>query len=142
MKSVEKEIFKEFLKKNGLKSSSQRMAILETFLKTEKHLTIDGLYRMIKKRHPSIGYATVFRTLKLLNSCGLAASLKFEDSMIRYEHKYKHTHHDHLICLRCGGLQEVVDTKIEELQKMLAKKHNFSEQYHRLVIYGICSKCK
>lgn len=138
----EEKIFQEFLKDKGLKQSNQRMEILRIFITLEKHLTTEELYGIVKSKIPTIGYATVYRTLKLLYECGLCRELKFEDGIARYEHMYSHEHHDHLICVKCGKFVEVVDPKIEELQKRLAKRYGFHPEHHRMEIYGICRECK
>ena len=138
----EKTIFETFLTKKNLKHSQPRDWILEVFLKIEKHLTVDELWSAVKARHPSVGCATVYRTLKLLCESGLCRELILEDGTTRYEHHYGHDHHDHLICTTCGKLVEVVDPRIEELQEKLMKQHGFSPLRHKMDLYGICSKCK
>lgn len=138
----EQKIFNSFVREKGLKQSRQRDDILLTFLKTEKHLTADELHLLVKKKNPSIGIATVYRTLKLLCECGLSSELRFGDRAVRYEHFYGHEHHDHLVCVKCGNFIEAVDPEIEKLQERLAKKVNFSLQGHKLLMYGVCSKCK
>ena len=100
----EQKIFNDYVHSRGLKHSGQRKDILLTFLKTEKHLTADELYRLVKKRNPSIGTATVYRTLKLLRESGLCREFRLDDGTTRYEHLYNHEHHDHLICSICGNL--------------------------------------
>lgn len=135
-------LFEDFLKTKGLKHTSQRIDILKVFLDTEKHLSCDQLYRFVKKKYPSVGYATVYRTLKLLCEAGLSRELNFGDGLIRYEHLYGHSHHDHLICIRCGRFFEVVDPKIEKLQDELAKKYHFISTKHKMDIYGICKSCR
>ena len=136
----EKEIFEEFLKRKNLKQSNQRLEILKTFVNTDKHLTTDELYSIVRNKYPTIGFVTVYRTLKLLCESGLSRELKFEDGVSRYEHEFRHEHHDHLICMECGRFVEVVDLKIEELQKMMAKKYGFAPEHHRMEIYGICKE--
>lgn len=138
----EERIFEEALAKKNLKHSRQRKEILGIFLSTDKHLNAEELYRMVKRRHPSLGFATVYRTLKLLCDCGLSRELRFEDGTTRYEHLYGHRHHDHLICTKCGKFVEVVDSDIERLQEKLFKEHGFYPQRHRMELYGICSSCK
>ena len=141
MKSA-KSIFRQHLRNNGLLCSEQREQILATFLKTEKHLTINDLYDLIRKRHPQIGLATVYRTMKIICDAGLARETDFGDSTRRFEHKYKHQHHDHLVCLKCGRIIEVMSPAIEKLQTSLAKKHKFTAAKHRMEIFGICRTCK
>jgi Fur family ferric uptake transcriptional regulator len=138
----EQKIFDDFVRNRGLKHSDQRREILLTFLKTEKHLTADELYRLVKKRNASIGTATVYRTLKLLSESGLCREFRLDDGTARYEHLYGHDHHDHLICTSCGNLEEVVDPEIEKLQEKLAQKRGFTISNHKMEIYGICRKCR
>ena len=141
MKS-EKIIFSQYLKKNGMLYSKQREQILDIFLKTEQHLTINDLYDLVKKKHPKIGLATIYRTMEVINNAGLARKVDFGDGVKCYEHKYKHQHHDHLVCLKCGRIIEVISPEIEKLQKKLAKKHKFSAVRHRMEIFGICRTCE
>jgi Fur family transcriptional regulator, ferric uptake regulator len=140
MKQEEK-IFEDFLKKQELKLTSQRQIILNRFLNIEKHLGAEELYDLVKKKNPEIGLVTVFRTLKLIKEAGLAREVNFGDKTIRYEHKYNHEHHDHLICTKCGSYIEAVDLNIEKLQDKLCKKLKFTPINHRLEIFGICKEC-
>lgn len=141
-KKEEIKIFEDYLESKDLKHSRQREDILDLFLNTDRHLTAEGLYGLIKKKNPAIGFATVYRTLKLLCACGLSRELRFEDGTTKYEHLYGHQHHDHLTCLRCGKIVEVVDPEIERLQERLFKRHRFYQQRHRLNLYGVCWNCK
>ncbi len=138
----EREIFESHIRNKKLKYTEQRAQILETFLETERHLTAEELYVLVKKKYPPIGYATICRTAKLLCECGLCRELKLEDGVTRYEHLYGHEHHDHLICLKCGKFIEVVDPEIEKLQEKLARRERFTLQGHKLLAYGICRECK
>ena len=140
--SKELGIFIDYLKKKDLKLTGQRKIILEVFLKTERHLTSEDLYNIAKKKDRSIGHATVFRTLKLLREAGIAKEVTLGDGKTRYEHKYGHEHHDHLICLECGRFIEAVDSKIEKLQDELCKSHDFKPKRHKMEIVGICKKCR
>ncbi len=134
--------FVDFLKRKNLKLTSQREEILRYFLKIDRHLTVEDLYNVVKKKDPNIGQATVFRTLKLLCEAGLAGEVDFGDKKIRYEHKYGHQHHDHLICVKCGKFIEVTQPEIEKLQDKLAKKYDFTPVRHRLEIFGLCRECE
>lgn len=138
----EEKIFENHLTAKNLKHSGQRIEILQSFLNTDKHLTANELYGIVKRKHPKIGYATIYRTLKLLCECGLCRELKFDDGVTRYEHLYGHQHHDHLICTKCGRFVEVVDPEIERLQEKLIKQYEFYPERHRMELYGICKKCK
>ena len=135
-------IFRDFLKKKNLKLTDQREEILKMFLKTDKHLSVEDLYHIAKKRDSGIGHATVFRTLKLLCEAGLANRVDLGGKEIRYEHKYGHRHHDHLVCVECGKFIEAVDQDIEKLQDKLCKKFGFLAQHHKMDIFGVCKQCK
>jgi Fur family ferric uptake transcriptional regulator len=135
-------LFEDYISHKNLRPSKQRKEILNIFLKSERHLTADELYRMVKKKYPSIGYATIYRTLKLFCESGLSRELRSDDGITRYEHLYGHEHHDHLICIKCGKFVEVVEPDIERLQENLAKRCGFTFQRHRMEIYGICKKCR
>ncbi|MFA5794149.1 MAG: transcriptional repressor [Candidatus Brocadiia bacterium] len=139
---MEKKIFENYLEAKSLKHSEQRMEILNIFLKADNHLTANELYQIVRGKYPSIGYATIYRTLKLLCECGLCRELKFDDGASRFEHLYGHQHHDHLICTKCGRFVEVVDPEIERLQEKLAKRHGFHPERHRMELYGVCKRCK
>ena len=138
----EEKIFEDYLATKNLKQTEQRKEILHIFLNTDKHLTANELYQIVRKKHHKVGYATIYRTLRLLCECGLCRELKVEDGTARYEHLYGHQHHDHLICTKCGRFVEVVDSEIERLQEKLAKQHGFYPERHRMELYGVCRKCK
>ncbi|MEK6732511.1 MAG: transcriptional repressor [Candidatus Omnitrophota bacterium] len=138
----EEKIFEEYLRTKNLKHSEQRKEILYIFLNIDKHLTANELYRTVQRKYPTVGYATIYRTLKLLCECGLCRELKLEDGTTRYEHLYGHQHHDHLICTKCGRFIEVVDPEIERLQEKLVKQHGFYPERHRMELYGVCKRCK
>lgn len=137
----EEKVFDDFVRSRGLKYSEQRWQVLRTFLRTEKHLAPDELHSLVKKGFPSIGIATIYRTLKLLRESGLCRELKLDDGTTRYEHLYEHDHHDHLICIECGSLTEIFDREIEKLQAKLARKNSFRIKSHKLEIYGVCKNC-
>src|SRR4029453_2193998 len=106
MDSEEKQIFHEHLKRERLKKTSQRDLILDVFLDTEGHVSSEDLYAIVKAKDASVGFTTVYRTLKLLKECGLAAELEFHDGRMLYEHDYKHNHHHSPICTEGGALIE------------------------------------
>ncbi len=135
-------ILENYLAAKDLKYSRQREEILNIFLSLNRHLTANELYNSVRKKYPRLGFATIYRTLKLLCECGLCRELKLEDGATRYEHLYGHRHHDHLICTKCGRFAEVVDPDIERLQAKLFKRHGFYPQRHSLELYGICKDCK
>lgn len=137
-----KNLFAGYLKKEELRNTWQRLYILDAFLSSGGHFTADELHNVVKRKHPDIGFATVYRNLKLMCECGLANEIKVGNKKTRYEQKAGHEHHDHLICLKCGRFIEVVDKRIERLQDKLAEANDFIPQSHKLEIYGICKGCR
>ncbi len=137
-----KEKLRQFLRARGLRQSQPRDDVADVFLRTEKHVSTQELFELVKKKHANIGYATVSRTLKLLAETGLCRIVDFGDGILRYEHEYGHDHHDHLICSDCGKVVEIFSRKLEKAQGELIKKHGYQQVSHRLQIYGICPKCR
>lgn len=135
-------VFIEYLRENDLSMTSQRKAIVETFLETEGHFTAEELSVLVKKNVSDVGQATIYRTLKLLVGSGLADAMDFGDGVLFYEHAYGHAHHDHLICIECHRKIEIVDKIIEERQDVIAEENNFVLTRHRMYLYGICSECQ
>ena len=138
----EQGILLEYLKSKSRKQSRQRTQILELFLKCPRHLTASELYLLVQKNNPAIGFATVYRTLKLLCESGLCREMALEDGVTRYERQQGHEHHDHLVCTKCGRVVEVIDQIIESHQERLFRKYGFHPQRHRMELYGLCKKCK
>ena len=129
------------LKHKGLRVTRQRDAVLEAFLGEPAHVSVDELYDRIRRTHPFIGYATVYRCMKLFVEAGVAKERRFHEGRIRYEPGVDAPHHDHLVCLRCGQIQEFEDPTIERIQEEIAGSRGFVVQYHRLELYGRCSRC-
>lgn len=144
MKTADKkEILDRYIHEKGLKSTQQRDDIVDTFLKTKSHISIEELLQEVRKKNPKIGYATVYRTMKLLAECGLAFERQFGDGQTRYEHlPAEDAHHDHLICTKCGKIMEFENKKIEQLQKDVAEQMNFKVTFHKLELYGLCKNCR
>jgi Fur family ferric uptake transcriptional regulator len=142
MKRANKKIFEEFIAEKGLKSTRQRDIILEAFLSSERHLSIEELYLQLRDAHPTIGYATVYRTLKLFAESGIAREFQFGDGQTRYEHVVAGEHHDHLVCVRCGAISEFTNDVVEAIQNEVAASHGFIIQYHKMELYGLCSACQ
>lgn len=135
-------LFAEFIREKGLRHTPQREHILGVFLATEKHISTEELHGLVKKEYPDIGYTTVYRTMKLLAECGLCGEIEFGDGITRFEHRYGHEHHDHLICVKCGRFIEVKNQRIEKLQEEMVKRYSFAPETHKLEIFGICKGCR
>lgn len=133
--------FNAYLSRKGLKTTSQRIIILETFLQSNSHYSTEDLYLKLRENYPKIGYATVHRTLKLFAECGIAAELNFGDGQTRFEPVHGSEHHDHLVCTECGLIIEFEEPQIEKLQEAVAAVHHFTIENHRLELYGRCAAC-
>lgn len=131
-----------YMVRQGLRSTEQRRVIVDTFVAAQSHLTIEELLSLVKKRDPRIGYATVYRTLKMLAESGIANELHFGDGFSRYELREALSHHDHLICTSCGKIVEFEEPGIEELQTKVAEMHGFVITSHRHEMYGLCPECQ
>jgi Fur family transcriptional regulator, ferric uptake regulator len=135
--------FGQALRARGLKSTSQRDDIARVFFSAERHLSIEELYREVRKVSPRVGYATVYRTLKLLKEVGLAAERHFDDGQARYEAvEGEAQHHDHIICERCGKIVEFASQELERLQERIGRFLGFVVGRHRMELYGICADCR
>jgi Fur family transcriptional regulator, ferric uptake regulator len=134
-----KERWADYCKKHKLNSTQQREAIVDLFIRSHEHASIDELLARVRKKHPKVGYATVYRTLKLLEDSGLALSRHFEDGQTRYE--VAGAHHDHLICVKCNMILEFENDDIERLQEEMASKlGGFRVLRHKHELYCICPK--
>lgn len=142
MNKTAADIFDEYLAAKGLRQTNQRRQILDAFISVKSHCTIADLYDVLKKKDPSIGFATVHRNLRLLCEAGLAEEIKIGSGKARFELTFGQSHHDHLICLKCGKFIEVFDMQIERLQDKLAEANDFLPRKHKLEIYGYCRQCR
>ncbi len=134
-----KEKWSAYLQENNLNTTQQREAIVDKFLACKGHVSTDDLLESVREEHKKIGYATVYRTLKLLVEAGLAHARDFGDGQTRYE--VASDHHDHLICTKCGLVLEFEDDEIEELQEKVAQRlGGFKIVQHRLELFGLCPK--
>jgi Fur family transcriptional regulator, ferric uptake regulator len=136
------EIFRQWIKDQGLKATAQREDIAQVFFTINRHISVEELYSEVRHVNPRVGYATVYRTLKLLKECGLAAERHFADGQARFEHVEAERHHDHIICERCGRIVEFLHPQIEQLQAKVAQRFGFVATTHKMEIYGICQECR
>ncbi len=138
----ERDIFGRFLRSRDLRGTNQRGKVLDVFLSTEDHVSVDDLYRIIHgKGERKVGYATVHRTMKLITECGLAREVAFDDGVVRYEHSYRHEHHHHLVCTRCRKVIEFTSEAIERAEKAVLEKYDFEMESNHYKIYGLCREC-
>lgn len=134
--------FKEALKDEDLRLTSQRLAILEDILGSDKHRECDDIFLSLKRKRMSVSRATIYRTLDILENVGFVRKMDIGDGRFRYENKLAQPHHDHMICLECGKILEFVDYEIEALQVHLSKQHHFKLIRHIHQLFGICEDCQ
>ena len=134
--------FKEALKKEGLKYTPQRTAVLEEIIKDKGHRESEEIYLALKKRGQHVSRATVYRTMDILVNNGFARKMNLGDGRARYETKVNSPHHDHLVCMDCGLIVEFMDQKIEDLQDEIAIQYEFQLKRHIHQLFGLCKKCQ
>lgn len=134
--------WRAYLQRKRLKTTQQREAIVEAFLKTQGHMGLEDLLTSARKLNPGVGMATVYRTVKLLEEAGLAQARQFGAGHTLYEVAGQRAHHDHIICQRCNHIVEFESDEIEVLQERVAKRLGFSITTHRHEIFGLCEKAQ
>ena len=128
------------LKNIGLKATVPRLKILEIFQTSEqRHLSAEDVYRILLNEHMDIGLATVYRVLTQFEQAGLLSRNNFESGKAIFELN-EGKHHDHLVCVDCGRVEEFFDPDIEHRQQSIARERGFALQEHALSLYGNCTK--
>lgn len=128
------------LKNSGLKATAPRIKILELFQKTqERHMTAEDVYRALLSEQADIGLATVYRVLMQFEQAGILVRSNFESGKAVFELN-EGQHHDHLVCLSCGRVEEFFDAAIEARQRAVAQERGFELQDHSLALYAECRK--
>ena len=135
--------FKRLLKSNHLKYTKQRELILKVIYNNRGHFRPEDIYNLIKGSYPDVklGIATVYRTLTLLEEGNIVTSISFGVHGKKYEFGLGE-HHDHLVCMECGAIEEFLDDTIEKQQELIAQAHNFKMTGHIMKITGICEACQ
>ena len=132
------------LKSSGLKATLPRLKILEVFQRAARdagvrHLSAEDVYKALIAENLDVGLATVYRVLQQFEQAGLLTRSHFEQGRAVFELN-EGSHHDHLVCLTCGRVEEFVDAEIEKRQHKIAEARGFTLQDHALALYGVCAK--
>ncbi len=131
----------EELRKAGLKVTLPRQKILQILENADKHhMSAEDVYRSLLESGDDVGLATVYRVLTQFEAAGLVNRHNFESGNSVFELN-QGEHHDHLVCVKCGKVDEFIDEVIEDRQANIAKQNNFRMTDHSLVIYGLCQSC-
>ena len=130
----------EELKNSGLKATLPRIKVLEVFQQTrQRHLSAEDVYRLLLGEGADVGLATVYRVLTQFEQAGILARTHIETGKAVFELN-EGKHHDHLVCLDCGRVEEFFDAEIEKRQHQIAVAHGYELQDHALALYGACTK--
>ena len=129
------------LKEAGLKITMPRLKILQILEQSaDHHLSAEDVYRSLSNMGEDVGLATVYRVLTQFEAAGLIHRHNFEGGYSVFELS-QGEHHDHLVCVKCGRVEEFVDEMIEQRQKKIAERAGFKMTDHALNIYGLCPEC-
>ncbi len=129
------------LKERGLKTTIPRIKILEILETSDKrHLSVEDIYRILISQNIEIGFATIYRVLSQFEKSDIVIKLNFDNQSV-YELN-RNEHHDHLVCVKCGKIEEFQDNIIEQHQQDVAKKLGYQLTDHCLYLYGICPQCR
>ena len=140
--SAIRERFKSYLASQSLKLTPQRSDVFEKVFETHEHFSAETLYAWLRNDEDSkVSRATVYRTLQLLQDGGFIESLDTGRGELVYEHVVGHRHHDHMVCLGCGKIEEFQDERIEELQEKACERKGFELVSHTLRLMGYCKAC-
>ena len=137
----EKANLRALLETDQVDRVQDRLNIVDTFLDTEDHVTLEELFRLLKDKGYDYEPSFVRQCMSRMVELGFAQREKFEDQPIRYEHRHLGRHHDHMICTKCGKIVEFSNDELEHLQIQIATSHGFHMLQHRMEIYGLCDEC-
>jgi len=138
---LEKANFKALIEGNGAERMQERLDVIDVFLGTEAHVTLDEIVQLLKERGYDFDPVFVAQCMNRMVELGFAQKKQFDGQPIRYEHRHLGRHHDHLICTKCGKIVEFSDESIERRQLEVAATYGFHMLQHRMDIYGLCSDC-
>jgi len=128
------------LRKNGYKATTQRIAICRFALHSRDHPTAQRIYNEVRKMHPTVSLATVYKTLQILTEHGLIQELDLPQSQARFDSYVEP--HINLVCMQCGNIQDFNDKTAQEMVERVTTKAQFTRTGQRLDIYGTCKTCQ
>ena len=137
-----RKIFQKFLKDRHYKQTGERYTILDAIENMDSHFEADELVMQLRREGKRISRATVYRTLHLLEECGIVRRVRFGESHNHFELSLDKANHAHLICTVCGKVIEFDDSRLEEVQEQICKTYGFSPVQRMVEIYGVCPECQ
>ena len=136
------EILTGILHKEGLRYTSQRQAVWDEIKSNDDHRDAEQIYSALRKNNLNVSRATVYRTIDVLYKNNLIRKIELGDSPSKYENKVNSDHHDHIICVQCGRIDEFVDDKIESQQDKIIDKLGFKMIRHIHQLFVLCKDCQ
>jgi len=142
MRTRERDIFRKYLERRGLKLTAERQAVFDQLFARHEHVEADELLVRLRARGKKISRATIYRTLELLVDSGIVGRVRIGEIGYRYERLRAGEHHDHLICNECGRVIEFFEPRIESLQDEVCDRYGFLSISHSHQMRGICRQCR
>lgn len=134
--------FTQVLKKENLKFTQQRLAVLKDVVENRDHRECDEIFDHLKGEGKIVSRATVYRTVSILEKYGFVRKLELGDGRARYEYKLGMGHHDHMVCVECSKIIEFYNAEIEDLQEKICDDMNFKLVRHIHQLFGLCETCR
>ena len=134
--------FRRYLRDHRQPVTRQRDLVAQVVFLSEGHPSVESIRRTLKESGEHVGLATVYRTLEVLVQSELVRAHDFGEGFKRYEPMAAQAHHEHLICERCGRVEEFQNERLERMLPIIADEHGFQHQRHRVEIYGVCRECR
>ncbi len=141
-KTPEIEIFREYVRRKGLRFTPERETIVREIFKIHDHFDVDELYLRLRNKGKKLSKASIYRTIPLLIDCGLIQEVYHEDGHMHYEHIYGHSPHGHIRCLACRRVEEFTDDRVNAIEQEVIKKFGYKITGFKLEFFGFCPQCQ